>query len=165
MDASELTASSALKQWQRARQFHANSLKFGVGTSHRYISVLIVSNDCVRALLVEKTIHKLLPAFFARQAASDDACGDEQQVELVSQSAPNKSDRLLLLSAGLNNEPGAPVPTSLLAAAAEYGVDLTDDNPRAAFDPSDLVDPNHSIINPDPDPEPRNLNPEPETFT
>jgi hypothetical protein len=32
------------------------------------------------------------------------------------------------------NEPGASVPKALLVAAAERGLDLTDDNPRAAFD-------------------------------
>ena len=67
----EISANAALDIWQRAREIHAHSLKFGVGTSRRYVSVLVVSNECIRALLVEKTLQKLLPSFFA------DAEGDD----------------------------------------------------------------------------------------
>ena len=200
----EISANAALDIWQRAREIHAHSLKFGVGTSRRYVSVLVVSNECIRALLVEKTLQKLLPSFFA-DAEGDDAAemgsqaragalGGDAMPEFipakggdtyegkkdgytftegeqglgyyfdkgsfracnfsqsftsssettmrdkwgVSSAAPRKSDRLLFLSAGLTNEPGASVPPALVRAAAEHGVDLTDDNPRAAFDPSDL---------------------------
>jgi protein-tyrosine-phosphatase len=132
---SSLTADSALEQWRRARQFHAQTLKYAVGTSRRHVSLLVVSNDCIRALLVEKFMQKLLPAFFA---ADDELAGSELGSSGGGVPAPKKSDRLLVLSAGLRNEPGAPVPVPLIAAAAERGIDLTDDNPRAAFDSEDL---------------------------
>jgi protein-tyrosine-phosphatase len=135
-----ITAGSALKQWQSVRQFHSQSLMLGVGTSRRHISVLVVSHDCVRALLVEKwATQKVLPAFFASE---NERAGMHNELKGIlgreTQPLHRKRDRILLLSAGLDNFPGASVPRSLMAALAEHGVDLTDDNPRAAFDPSDL---------------------------
>jgi len=135
---SSLTVDDALEQWQSARQFHPQSLKFAVGTSRRYVSLLVVSNNCIRALLVEKYMQLLLPAFFAAEDELAESADLENRVSSVAGYGEKKSDRLLLLSAGLHNEPGAPVPVPLLAAAAACGVDLTDDNPRAAFDGEDL---------------------------
>ena len=87
-------------------------------------------------------MQQLLPAFFA---ADDELVEGARRAEVVGRlgqdevPALKKSDRLLVLSAGLHNEPGAPVPVPLLAAAAERGIDLTDDNPRAAFDGKRLI--------------------------
>eukprot|EP00802_Teleaulax_amphioxeia_P007595 Tamp_07602.p1 GENE.Tamp_07602~~Tamp_07602.p1 ORF type:complete len:361 (+),score=43.31 Tamp_07602:637-1719(+) len=138
----EVTAAEALKRWQQARHLHAHTLKFGVGTSRRYVSLLIVSEQCVRALLVEKKMQQLLPAFF--DSANEGNNGElesratDRKSEWELRATEKKSDRLLVLSAGLRNLPGAAVPKSLLIAAAERGIDLTDDNPRAAFDAEDL---------------------------
>jgi len=106
------------------------------------VSLLVVSEQCVRALLVEKKMQQLLPAFF--DSANEGNNGElesratDRKSEWELRATEKKSDRLLVLSAGLRNLPGAAVPKSLLIAAAERGIDLTDDNPRAAFDAEDL---------------------------
>jgi hypothetical protein len=48
-----------------------------------------------------------------------------------SSSKAGPAQRLLVLSAGLDNAPGAPIGRAVMAAAAEFGIDLTEDNPCA----------------------------------
>ena len=52
--------------------------------------------------------------------------------------SPSPSDRLLVLSAGLDNAAGAPLQRFVIAAAAEAGIDVTEDNPCARFHIMDL---------------------------
>lgn len=77
------------------------------------VSVLFVSEDCERAIVMERSL--------AAAAA-----------------ARGVSRRLLALSAGLDSAPGATLRREVVVAAAERGLDLTDDRPCAAFEVADL---------------------------
>lgn len=87
------------------------------------MSLLFVSGSCVRALLAEKLMlqHMALSGLMDQQSSS-------------SPSKAGPAQRLLVLSAGLDNAPGAPVGRAMMAAAAEAGIDLTEDNPCARLD-------------------------------
>lgn len=100
----------------QARKLAKGSLKQDSRLPQRPVSLLFVSGRCVRALLAEKLMARL-------------------SLEAGLTSSPpahqGPSDRLLVLSAGLDNKPGAPIDRDVMAAAAELGIDITEDNPCA----------------------------------
>lgn len=91
---------------------HTRSLTSTLDLSRRFVSLLILSNNCTRAALAEKQLTAVAQQF-------------------------SVSRRLLILSAGIYSSPGDLLPWHVVSAAKTRGIDLTDERPCASFEISD----------------------------
>jgi len=94
----------ALRMWKSSRQVKPIRLD----DRKRTVSILFLCDNCWRAIYAEKQL--------ARQA---DTLG--------------VGDRLLVLSAGFDAQPGAKVPEEIIEEAARRSIDLSEEKPCAAF--------------------------------
>lgn len=96
------------QSWRNSR-----SIASTLDLSRRFVSVLFLSNRCERACLAEKTLMKVAEKYAI-------------------------SRRLLILSAGIDSQPGDLLPLRLVSNARERDIDLSDERPCAAFEATDL---------------------------
>lgn len=97
-----------LQSWRNSRSIAAT-----LDLSRRFVSVLFLSNRCERACVAERTLMKLAEKYAI-------------------------SRRLLILSAGIDCQPGDLLPLRLVSSARERDIDLTGERPCAAFEVTDL---------------------------
>lgn len=102
------SAEAAINAWKERRNVATRG-----DLTRRFVSVLFVSNNCHRAIMAEKIL-----ALRAEQLSI--------------------SRRLLILSAGIEAKPGDVLPRSLLLVAARYAINISENQPCAAFDIFDL---------------------------
>lgn len=100
---------SLVRSWKDTRTIAST-----IDLSRRFVSVLLLSNHCHRALVAEKVLAK-----YAEQYSL--------------------SRRLLILSAGLESQPGDLLPLNLVSSARTHNIDLQDERPCASFQITDCT--------------------------
>ena len=104
-----VTAQEAVRQFQAGRAV-PRVLRECRGPQHGRLALLFLCDDCLRSIYAERALNRHLTDALSR--------------------------RVLCLSAGLEVAAGAHLPLNWVRAAAERGVDLTDAQPCAQFEPS-----------------------------
>ncbi|KAA8499461.1 hypothetical protein FVE85_7046 [Porphyridium purpureum] len=129
------SAAAVIERWRTSQQQQRmEALQRGVRC------VLLVSRTCRRAVYLEHYMNMIMSAEIAQQELLSNQ-GSVPPDEKLKDHVKN----LLVLSAGMENDPGERLPLEYMRAAAARGVDLAEQNPCAVLQPwidfetSDLV--------------------------